>query len=189
MSKSLSENWDHVEHGLLSLLARIERRQNLAPAMAEDGVMNQTWGDNLRQAVRLTDHFRAVYGSGASSLIQANRLAECAHATTHMLNMARALENAPRLSPCFERLMNREYSEIVNLMAQAKDAIVESSHQLIAAAENNPPVDPVTAAWEIMTAPCEIAYGMIGALNNVWITPSIQSPRAATHLKLVYSRN
>ena len=190
MNHDPSDNWQRVETGLSSMLARIERRQLAAPATPEDGCLNDELRANLARAVSLTDRFRAVRGGGLE--VQANGLAAAADATTSMVAMARALQNAPRLSPLFERMMNREYDEVVGLMGQVRDAVVESSQQLLAAAEKNPPparpVDPFVAAWGMVLAPSVMAWQMTAACLAAW-QPHPANARPALHLRLAYSRN
>ena len=184
--------WQRIEDDLAGLLARIERRQLLAPATEEDGNINHILHDNLRQIVGLTAQFTAVRHGHCSLQAQADGLNAIAQATTPMVTIVKALENAPPLSPLFERMMNREYKEFIGLTVRTRDAVVQNSQQLLAAAEANPPpppaADPFTMAWGVMMAPCTMAWMVSAAWMSAWQIPAQPSRREA-HLRLAYSRN
>ncbi len=188
---ALDAEWQKIEDDLAGLLARVERRQRLAPATEEDGNLNHMLHDNLQRIVGLTSQFTAVRHGHCSLQTQADGLNALAQATTPMVTIVKALENAPPLSPLFERMMNREYNEFVGLTVRTRDAVVQNSQQLLAAAETNPPpaaAGPFATAWGVMMAPCAMAWMMSAAWMSAWQIPAQPSRREA-HLRLAYSRN
>lgn len=190
-------SWEYqqLEQALSSMLARVERRQYLAPAMAADGELNNTLHDGLWKAMHLTQKFRAVRDSYISPLRYAQGLATFSEAMPQIVSIIKAVEGARNLSPLFDRMMNREHTELFKLMGQIKRRI-ESDAEILEkmSPEDARQPDPVMAAWNMMTAPYAVAWGFTMSCMMAWQASLLQHTNSAAkplpvRLKLVYSRD
>lgn len=186
---AVSNECRELEHTLSSMLARVERRQSAAPAVAADGDINRMLYTGLRDTMQLTKEFVAACEQGYSPQFRHRKLAALVHGMPRIVDMVHALEGEKHLSPLFDRLMNREYNELHTVLHQIRDTAAAAAEDM----KNAPPEpmkvpDPLALACTLMLLPATIAFaffsGFATGLQEAPQKPKEQA-KPRPHLKLV----
>lgn len=175
---SLTTDLTELESELISLLGRVERRQQREPAVAADRDINQILQTGLQHAMNLTQKFMAAHAQTSNLEVRAQTLVGLAHGMTSVKDMIGALEGEKHLSPLFDRIIDREYDELKNLQAQLYHVVIKDSADIRAAlppksevsqSPVRPPVTqppaPLVLALTIMFMPVAIASGIMSGFQ------------------------
>lgn len=188
-----------MEQALSAMLARVERRRAAPPVNAIDGEMNKIMEAGLRDAVHLTHAFMRAAAVGASPLYRARKLVALAEGMPPFIEMLRGLEGDKKLSPLFERVLDREYYELHKIVRQMHDTVNADGEKLLQVLPKQPRgSDPLIFMATCMMMPFALAYGFvvgvtqgIGEAQRERAQPlaPVELPKPAPHLKLVHSQN
>lgn len=159
-----------MEQKLSAMLARVERRMALLPACAADAQINQTMARGLRDTVQATQAYMRVTMQGYSPAYRAQKLLALANQAPHFVTMCQALEGDKKLSPLFDRILDREYRELYTVIDRMRETIHHDSRQLAAMLPSSPtttmpidprpPLDPLSFGVFCLMLPFAVASGI-----------------------------
>lgn len=196
-NNAVSPECNAMEQNLSAMLARVERRRAAPPAHAIDGEMNKVMEAGLRDAVRLTHAFMNAATNGYSPAYRARRLLALADGMPRFVGMIRGLEGDKKLSPLFERVLDREYAELIKIVGQMRDTVKADSDKLLAVLPEKPRPDVFTFMATCMVMPFALTCGVIAGVAQGFsearreraVSPEPAAPPKPTpHLRLVHSR-
>ena len=184
-----------MEQSLSRMLARVERRCAQTSSYQGDSDVNMHMQAGLRAAVNLTHAFMQAASAGYSPAYRARKLVALADGMLPFIDMYRGLEGEKNLSPLFERVLNREYSELRQIIGQMHDAVCADGDLLLHDMPEKPrSADPVTFITTCMLVPFAIVYGVMAGvaqgmreLQNDRATP-LKLPQSTPRLRLVHSQ-
>lgn len=196
---AVSRECVEMEQSLSDMLARVERRRALPPVNDADGEMNRIMEGGLRDAVRLTHTFMKAAEAGYSPLHRARKLVALSDGLPRFIEMLHGLEGDKKLSPLFERVLDREYNELKKIVGQMRDTVVADSNKLLAVlpAEQPRGPDPFSFIASCMMMPFALACGVVAGVaqgfseaQRVRTQPPepVSSQKPAPHLQLVRSQ-
>ena len=188
----MTGTYQHLEDRLCALMARVGRRQAAGLTQPEDDTLNSTLYKGLHESARLTHIFSAAHNHHISLQSQAENLAAFSKVMPHMAYMIVALEQADKLSPFFDRMMDREYEEFRSLILQAKEIIDNEADEILETApEESADPDLVAIGCNMMLAPYAVAWGFMAAGMHMWqrsLAVMTEGAKPKRHLTLVHSR-
>ncbi len=194
---NVSSECVQMEQTLSDMLARVERRRALPPVNDADGDMNNLMAAGLRDAVNLTHAFMRAAASGASPLYRARKLVALADGMPRFIEMVHGLEGDKKLSPLFERMLDREYAELHKVVRQMRDTVYADGDKLLAALPEKPRPDAFTFMAACLIMPFAMACGVVAGVaqgiseaRRERAEPPMPEnpPKPAPHLQLVHSR-
>lgn len=165
-SVTVSNECRELEQTLSSMLARVERRQRAAPAVAADGDINKILYHGLRDTMQLTKEFRAACEYKYSPQFRHRKLEALVQGMPRVIDMVHALEGEKHLSPLFDRMINREYNELHTVLYQIRDTAAALARDM----DKTPP-DPVkppaalTLAFTLMLLPATLAFAFFSGFT------------------------
>lgn len=186
-----------MEQTLSAMLARVQRRCALPPVNEEDGAMNKAMEAGLRDAVRLTHAFMDATTSNYSPLHRARKLVALADGMPRFIGMLRGLEGDKKLSPLFERMLDREYYELQKVVRQMRDTVRADSVTLLAALPEKPRPDAFSFMATCMMMPfalaCSVVSGVAQGISEARRERAVtaepdETPKPPSPLRLVHSR-
>ncbi|HEY0901236.1 MAG TPA: hypothetical protein VGD95_03865, partial [Micavibrio sp.] len=118
-----------------------------------DAQINQTMARGLRDTVQATQAYMRVTMQGYSPAYRAQKLLALANQAPHFVTMCQALEGDKKLSPLFDRILDREYRELYTVIDRMRETIHHDSRQLAAMLPSSPTTTAHTTPAPTTTMP------------------------------------
>ncbi len=201
IQNAVSPECSAMEQTLSAMLARVERRRAAPPVNETDGEMNSIMEAGLRDAVRLTHAFMEAAAKGYSPAYRARKLLALADGMPRFIEMLHGLEGDKKLSPLFERVLDREYYELQKIVRQMRDTVHADSDKLLAVLPEKPRPDAFSFMATCMIMPFALACGVVAGVAQGFsegrraraeppesVEPPVNPPKPTPHLQLVHSQ-
>lgn len=157
----LSAECIELEGKLTTLLSRVERRQTLMPAQGPDGEINKILLNGLRDSVNLTHEYMRATINGQTPIYRARKLLALADYAPQFAGMIHKVETRKNLSPIFDRVLQREQAELLQVMGRMHVTLNADSERLAPLLPARKASNPFSAVAMCALLPFVMAAGIV----------------------------